>query len=286
MKIPKPILWTIVFLFLPNPIYGLGASGDPQADGPPFVVRAKENRLTVKAKDIPFERVLEEIANQIRIEIVLYGPPGELVSADFSDLPLENGLKRLARNFNYVLIYKPEGANAARLEIKAMLIFSKERNRSKESSGSRVIVPQERASRESGEASFDSVAQALQHKDAEVRENAVDSLAELKDERATVLLSEVLLSDRDSDVRESAAEALGDLGGPKAVESLTRALKDKDAGVRESAIESLATVGGDEAVRPLMDALTDEDEDVREAAALALKTITGENFSPQLQGRD
>jgi hypothetical protein len=280
------ILWTTIFLFCSIPIYSLGTSGDPQADGPPFVVRVKENRLTVKAKDIPLERVLGEIANQTLIEIVLYGPAGELVSADFSDLPLEKGLKRLTHNCNHVLIYKPGRANTAKLEIKAMLIFSKDRERSRESLESTVIVPQERAPQELGEASLDSVAQALQHKDAEVRENAVDRLAELKDERAAMLLGEVLLSDRDSDVRESAAEALGDLGGPKAVEPLIRALKDKDAGVRESAVESLATVGGDDAVRPLMDALTDEDEDVREAAALALKKITGENFTPQLQRRD
>jgi hypothetical protein len=280
------ILWTTIFLFLSIPIKSLSTSGDPQADGLPFVVRAKENRLTVKAKDIPLERVLWEIANQTLIEIVLYGPAGELVSADFSDLPLEKGLKRLTHNCNHVLIYKPGRANSANLEIKAMLIFSKERKRPGEPLESTVITPQERASQELGEASFDSLSKALQHKDAEVRENAVDRLAELKDERATVLLSEVLLSDRDSDIRESAAEALGDLGGPKAIESLIRALKDKDAGVRESAVESLATLGGDDAVRPLMDALTDADEDVREAAALALKKLTGENFSPQSQRRD
>jgi hypothetical protein len=273
-------------LFLSIPIYSLGTWGNPQAESPPFVVTAKENLLTVKAKDIPLERVLGEIANQTLIEIVLYGPPGELVSADFSDLPLEKGLKRLTHHCNHVLIYRPGKANTANLEIKAMLIFSKERGRSRESLESTVIIPQERASPELGEASFDSLAQALQHKDAEVREKAVDRLAELKDERAAMLLGEVLVNDRDSDIRESAAEALGDLGGPKATESLIRALKDKDAGVRESAVESLTTVGGDEAVRPLMDALVDEDEDVREAAALALKKITGETFSPQLQRRD
>lgn len=244
-------------------------------------MQAKDNLLTVKIRDIPLERVLTEIANQTWINIILYGPAKELVSADFSALPLAEGLKRLTRDVNHVLVYRPDTAKGEELEIKAMLIFPRTGKGFKKVLKLSVIAPEKRTLREPEGASLNSLVQALGDKDADVREEAVDLLAELKDERATVHLTRVLLHDEDPDVREGAAEALADLGGQEAIDPLTQALRDGDAGVRESAVEALAEIGGEKVVSILMDALRDEDEDVREAAADALEEITVKDFSVQ-----
>ena len=279
MKIPQSLSWIYIFLFLSIPIYGLGASEDSKYDGPPFVVRTKNNLLTVKLRDIPMEKVLAEIANQTGIQIIFYGPMEGFLSADFSDLPLHKGLRQLTRGFNHIFIYRRGKARGSASEIKEAIIFSKTDKKPNKKVEPRVIEPKKWPPQELKKATLESLVKALEDEDPEVREDAVDLLAELKDERAIVHLTEVLLNDKEEDVRESAAEAMGELGDERAIDPLIQALGDKDAGVRESAVDALAEVGGKKVISPLMGALSDEDEDVREAAADALKEITGKDFS-------
>ena len=275
MKIPQLLSWIYIFLLLSLPIYGLGAPGDSRNDGSPFTIQARNNRLTVKLRDIPLEKVLTEIANQTGIQIIFYGPMEGFLSADFSDLPLNKGLRQLTRGFNHIFIYCGGKAKDLGPEIKKVIIYSKTGERPDKRLEPRVIktkkwLPEELTA---------VLVKALEDKNPEVREDAVDLLAELKDERVIVHLTEVLLNDKDEDVRESAAEAMGELGDERAIDPLIKALGDKDAGVRESVVDALADVGGDKVISPLMDALGDEDEDVRETAADALKKITGRDHS-------
>jgi len=258
MKIPQLLSWIYIFLLLSLPIYGLGAPGDSRNDGSPFTIQARNNRLTVKLRDIPLEKVLTEIANQTGIQIIFYGPMEGFLSADFSDLPLNKGLRQLTRGFNHIFIYCGGKAKDLGPEIKKVIIYSKTGERPDKRLEPRVIktkkwLPEELTA---------VLVKALEDKNPEVREDAVDLLAELKDERVIVHLTEVLLNDKDEDI-----------------DPLIKALGDKDAGVRESVVDALADVGGDKVISPLMDALGDEDEDVRETAADALKKITGRDHS-------
>lgn len=311
MRASRSVLRAAVFSLLIPAVCSARAWGNEGADA--FSVRAEDGLLTVEARGVPLSEVLTEIVNQMRIKIVLYGSAEQPVSATFSDLPMETGLKRLARDFNYAMISRPNGAKGGKPAIKAIHIFPKEgKGFSKE--GPRVITPERPALQTFGEPHMDSLIQALEDKDAEVREEAVDGLAGLKDERTIPHLIWVLDDDRDPDVRENAAEALGEVGGPEAIDAListlkeddhvdvraaaaeslgkiggaevigplTNALKDENEYVRETAVESLQEMGGDEVVPPLMDALRDPSEDVREAAAIALKRITGKDFSKEL----
>lgn len=273
----KSLFCICIFLVLTISPPTLSVPGGSEAHPSHLVVQFKKNLLTVKAKDIPLKRVLKEIVDHTGIKIILQGPAEELVSAAFSDLPLEEGLRRLSRNYNYALVFGPHRAKEGEQEIE-VFIFSKAGKRSNKRVERRVIALGKRAPQRLGEASLDSLIKDLEVEDAEVREDAVDELAELKDKRAIVHLIKVLDSDTDPDIRESAAEALGDLGGPEAIDSLIQALDDRDADVRESAVDSLGQIGGDEVVRPLMDALKDVDEDVREAAASELKRLTGREY--------
>jgi hypothetical protein len=263
-----------LLILLSLPISRPGTPADLKTDSHPFVIRAQDDLLTVRLRDISLERVLTEIANQTGIQITLYGPMDGFVSADFSNLPFERGLKRLLRDFNHILIYG-KGKRSDQ-QIREIIIYSEEGKGLEKRWESRSIAPQITPRRGLKEVTPDSVAKAMKDEDPDIREEAVDVLAEMEDEKSIVDLSSLLLNDKDSEVRQRAAEALGDLEDERAVDSLIKALKDKDAAVRETVVDALSQIGGQKVLRPLRDALRDEDEDVREAAAAALEFLTGQ----------
>jgi hypothetical protein len=258
-------------------LLALIGSGPGAAADAPFALRAENDRLSLDAEDAPLEEVLEEIVKQVGVEIIIHGEIQRVVSVEFSDIPLEEGLKRLIRDFDHVFVYAAtEGGGVS---VQELIIYAGEGVGRYEASTPGPITPQKRRSplKLKG-TSLESLASALEDEDPEVREEAVDLLADSEDERAVLYLSEVLLNDEDEDVRESAAMALEDLGDQRAIGALIRALRDPEAGVRESAVDALAEIGGEEVVGPLMDTLGDEDEDVRETAADALEELTGKDF--------
>jgi HEAT repeat protein len=279
MRIAGFVSCLTILLLLITPIPSVSASRDSSTPGAPVIIRVSNNLLTVKLKDVPLEKALTEIANQAGIQIVSYGPLEGIVSADFTELPLDEGLRRLIRDLDHIFIYHEGKSRGSEPEVKKVLIYSKTGKKPNEGLRTSLIGPQKRPTQGPPVASPEFLVKALEDKDPEVRQEAVDRLAESKDERAVTELIKVLLKDKDEDVRESAADALGELGDERAVAPLVQALKDRDAGVRESAVDALRHIGGEAVIRPLMDALKDEDEDVREAAAEALKELTGRDIS-------
>lgn len=284
LRIPQPFFLTCILLLLSFPVLGLGASGDSGTGSSSFVLKVKDNLLTLKANDIPLKEVLTEIVNQTGIHILIHGELEEVLSADFSGLPLDEGLRRLIKDSNYVFIYETGKGKGGEPPIKQVIIYSKKGGGPTERLESRVMVPEKREKHlpeTLEEASLDSLVRALKDKDPGVREEAVDRLVELDDRRVIIPLTRVLLQDSAPDVRETAAEALGELGDKRAVRPLVQALRDREAGVRESAVDALAEIGGQEAINALKGALRDEDEDVREAAADALEEMTEKDFSDE-----
>jgi len=245
MRVARSIVWIRVLLPLCLPIFSLDASGNPRVDGSICVIRVEDGRLTVKLRDIPLEKVLMEIAGQTGIQIVFYGPMETSLTADFSRFPMDKGMKRFTPGCDHVLIYGQGKERCSEPEIKKVMVYSKMAERSSKRLEPRVIEPKAWEARKSR---LNSLINALEHKDPEVREEAVDVLAELKDDRSFTHLTEILLNDKDEDLRESA-------------------------------IDALAEIGGKEVISPLMNALRDEDEDVREAAAETLRGITGRDVS-------
>ena len=251
----------------------LGLPADPA-----FVVRAKNNTLTLRAANAPLQDVLNEIVDQLEIPLVVHGELKGLLSAEFSEVPLEEGLKRLIGGFNHVFIYDAAKVGQEDPPLRKIIIYAENTQGMGERPPPRSIAPSPQPSQGQEKIPFDVLVKALNDKDPENREDAVDSLAESGDARAVSHLTKVLLNDQDEDVRESAAMALEDLGDERAVAPLIKALEDPYAGVRESAVDALSVIGGEEVIRPLMGLLRDEDEDVREAVAEALKKLTGKDF--------
>ena len=81
------------------------------------------------------------------------------------------------------------------------------------------------------------------------------------------------LNDKDRDVRMKAAQALGNIGDPRAVEPLIQALgyddfgdwdeREKDNDFQIKAVEALGKIGDARAIKPLMEAIKLEDWEVR-----------------------
>lgn len=268
----KSLFLISVFLFLSIPVFAVCETRNDRNDGSSSIIRFEDNLLTVKVRDIPLQKVMTEIAHQTGIKIVLHGEAEELLSADFSAIPLEKGLRRLTRGINCVLLYGPEKIKAGEAEIREVIIYSKTGEGPSNPTAPSIIDPKKRNQEKLKETSPESPPKTLKDKATEVLDKTMDlpPVAQ-KAEGFVQDLGAVLLNHKDENVRASAAKTLGGLRDQMAIVPLVKALHDKEPLVRKSAVEALSQIGGEKVIPPLGEALKDKDEGVREAAAEALK---------------
>ena len=112
---------------------------------------------------------------------------------------------------------------------------------------------------------------ALEDQDKSVRRHVVRAL-QAQGVSATESLRQAL-DDVDVDVRRAAAHALGSTKSDPAVKALLRALKDPDPYVRAAAAESLGKIGDAGVVESVIACLEDEHSAVRDRAACALAQL-------------
>lgn len=269
-----------IFLVLIMTSSAKGASGAYNKEHLPLLVRFEDNLLTVRGKEVPFERLLKEIAEKADITIVLKAPEGMVVSADFSDLPLERGLKRLARDCGLAIIYPLTESGEARIQ--EVRIYANTGEVWKKSTKRRAITFLPSATQNPQPAAIESSELLLDHENPADQHKMVQRLAESmmqlpagsEDERALSYLVDLLLTHEDENLRASAAAALGITGTKRAIDALAEALGDSSVEVRWNAVASLAGIGGEAVVVPLRSAMEDENEEVRDTAAAALKVIS------------
>jgi len=257
-------IWIALFVVGFFILFGLAdafADSGSQSDmGSSFSVRIEDNLLTVKAQDITLEKVLREIAHQASIKIVVDGRTAEaLISADFSGIPLEKGLKRLTRDMSFAFIYGPKTAETEEPKIREIIIYSGTGESATKTTDPSIVAPKKPAPEKVNKTSPESLLEALKDEDPMVREKAAKQLPSLKkDEKMIKHLTEFLLSDEDEDVKARVAGALGEFMDPS---------------VEVSFITAMGPVGGEKAIPLLMDALRNEDEAVSTAAAEVLEGI-------------
>lgn len=116
---------------------------------------------------------------------------------------------------------------------------------------------------------WDQLRQAAEAANPEDKAEAIRAIADLRDQRGTPLMTD-LLTYKQPSVRAAAARGLGHLGKKDARGSIEQLLKDPIPAVRESAAASLADLGGKESVPALTQALNDGAFTVRAASVAAL----------------
>jgi hypothetical protein len=202
-----------------------------------MAVAVEGDMLSVDLHDAELEQVLQDIATRAGFKLTTSGRLGR-VTASFEGVPVEQGLRRLTRDSEVVLVYgTPErGSPGSLAEVRVFGAASRE-----------------------GPGAADAVSE-------------IDEMARAGDsEENAAKLTELLGSAPRSEVRARAAWALGRIGGSDAENALTGALSDQAADVRVQALYALQRVSGVEAVPAIQGLLLrDVDVAVRRAAARTL----------------
>ena len=217
---------------------------------PGLRVQVHEGRLTVRADKVPLYSVLSAIAAQTELELGIPGAgegAGPLVTVDFKDVTIGEGVQRLLRRHltqsNYMIVFDADG----RLVAVHIVGGASSLGGAGESTASRRAGPAEW--RTTGgvraEASDDPLEQALEKAraatDPEALIKALRELGNFQDPRTLALLQPALHSDS-SDVRRAALAAMreGTVYEPTVLTDIRSVVVgDPDPTVREAALEVL-----------------------------------------------
>jgi HEAT repeat protein len=226
-------------------------------------------RLSATLRQASVSDVFAELAWQTGIQVHVEGAAAiETVSAEFTNLPLEEGIKRILQGKNYALTYADE--EPGRLGVPKIVAIRVLATRtepipsgppSEVATGAKPRLDISEVIRESkigDRSSLASLLSATHDADPRVRRTAVKSLADLGDESAVDALGQLLISDSDKKVRRAATDALAEIGSPQALRELGRALKDQDLVVQRNAAEAIVAIGGEQTLTRLREAARDQ----------------------------
>ncbi len=242
---------------------------------PPFVLSVKDVTLSAKIENVPLGQVLRELARQAHLEVyIATASTEEKISAEFDQLTLEEGIKRLLKGRNYILTYDRTTASPQVTEIKVIADGSAPVSRI---SGQPASIPPTGTS--AGEKTVEELAQqALQAPDPAARIAALKALSQRTGEedkiRPTV---NAALQDQDLGVRTAALD-LAARGAPVSEEAIGRiALSDADPGLRLIALDDLADRSDpDTAIGYLKQATRDPDPKVASRARGLIRRVEEE----------
>jgi HEAT repeat protein len=269
---------------------------------PALYVQIEDGAVTVDARDVRLESVLDRIAEHAGLQLVVQGRIDERVTAELRSSSLSAALRELLRDRSFILMgnlgaEKADGAGGGTLWVLS--------GASRQGAASASMSSRTRAHESNAPGAFDGVEElraALADADSNVRLDAASALGDFDDEQRAAMLASAAtqdpepmvraealyavagrqvegqdqvfaraLMDADRDVRKAAIGALERIGTESAVRTLAVALEDRDTSVRATAVDALGEIGGDAARRMLQMALTDESELVRESAAAQLE---------------
>ncbi|CAK8718168.1 MAG: hypothetical protein CDV28_13014 [Candidatus Electronema aureum] len=124
MRTARKSLSIAVTLLLTAAVYSWSA-----AVAPPNLshqaVSIKDGLITMQARNLPMRDVLQNIATQANVEIVVQGSVEQTVSADFSRTVLEEALRRITQDFNSVFMYGTQQSGQSRPPIEKVLLYAK-----------------------------------------------------------------------------------------------------------------------------------------------------------------
>ncbi len=240
----------------------------------PFVDVAG-GQLTVDVRDADLADVLKQISARAGFELRTKGQLGH-VTATFTAVSLEDGLRRLVQAHELMLVYAAGESNRARgnlLEVQVFAASSVTIRPGFNPGSSATLAEINQLSRARDDArTLPRLAELLgSAPDAVVRARAAWALGNLGGAAAAVTL-EHALSDPAPDVRVQAAYALGRVQGAPVIPALASLLlKDSDVRVRRAAAHTLGVLSDSAATSALRAAAEDSDPLVRREVGRALQ---------------
>jgi hypothetical protein len=233
--------------------FGLGsprtaAGAEERLDDPSRVaaIAFNDGKLSVDLRDADLADVLQQIAVRAGFQLTTSGPLRR-VTAVFTDVSLEEGIRRLVRDHELMLVYRPAKADRAAGRLVEVHVFAA-------AAAPDPVQP----------------AAAL----AEINQMLRQMLRSGSDQRTVARLTELLSLAADPPVRARAAWALGKVRAPAGATALAQALSDQAAQVRIQAAFALRGIQGLQAIPALAGLLLrDPDATVRRAVAGALGTL-------------
>jgi len=258
-------------LIVMSSCFASSSSGMQNTGDAEWFVRWQDHRLSVQATNIDLPQVISAVAEQTGMEITGMDKLTGKVQANFSKLPLNEGLAVLLQQANYSLQESGEPGQAPYvLSVISYPSPATGASRKTESahpfkipaSVGYVPEPYRKLYALAAQGDVKSLREAATAGDTAALAIAIKLLARKDPAEAISLVAETARSD-DPAKRLSAVQSLGELDGKGVLTTLGAALADPDMSIRQSAVLGLHNQSSPAAIPLLAEALRDQDETVR-----------------------
>jgi len=189
------------------------ATGD--APDAVIVVGIQHGWLTVDLRRAPLAEVLWMIGDRAGLRVLLHGELGGPITAAFTALALDQGIRRLIRGHSFALTYAPSRDGAGQPVLTEVRVYG--------------ATPADGAAVRPGatgpprpEPSAAAMAEAAAEQEQTERMEGVATLAQLGDAASVPALAQALATEPDAFVRAKAVRVLGHVGGEPALATLKR----------------------------------------------------------------
>jgi hypothetical protein len=260
---------------------GLVAVAAAQAPpAPPIEVSRRGELLSVTVREAPLGDVLRAIGERTGVHVKLGNVPlSTPVTASFTDVPIDQGIRRLARGYSLFFVYGATPTSADGLTevwvIDSASPVARDRRDVVATATPPAATPPTALGGPAGPAPPAPARPPQPAPESAARMNEVNVLARKGDTASAVALARMVVQEPDPAVRAHAALALVALKNASSTPALASALgNDQDAYVRRLAARALGMVGTPDARRALQASASDSDESVRREVARALSRFS------------
>jgi len=209
------------------------STNSTSASGVQNLVDFRDGRLSVSANNISIVALMQLVGAEVNFDVVAYGElDSQAGSWSFSDLPLAAAIRKLLRDTNTIVTYKPGSHSNTEPRLSRIYLLG---------STSANISPIRVQTVEPGLDSQLRLDQA-QIGDLQNRLTAIDRSEGLVDEITLKNLAFALRHDPDPEVRIRAVSTLGGIGDPAAVTALAGGMGDLDAAVRIKVVQTFGKI--------------------------------------------
>lgn len=218
-------------------------------------VTFKDGRLSVRIEKRPLESLMDEISTKAGVPLVLSEDVGgQVVSLNFQNLPLDEGLRRILKKYDAFFFYGVDEQDASSLKV--VWVYPKGQGRgmapvpaekwASTKDVEAMLADKDPAVRgraietlvqRKGEAALDAVLKSLQDDNDQVRTRALYGAVRAGVQVSEAVLYNLAVNDASPDVRLLALQGLSN--GPDARRMAERALDDPSEPVRVQAREIL-----------------------------------------------